>query len=250
MKAEPIIELHLVVWNEARLLPLVLAYYHKICTRMIVHDGYSDDGSREIAANWGAEVRDYGIKGKMDDKALMHLKNNCWKGSNADYVIVCDTDEVLYHPHLKTVLQIAHDVGCTIFKTQGWSVYNNVIPKTDILSATDGVRDDAYAKAIIFNPQAIENMHYNPGAHKCTPIGRIKFAPAFLWVLHYRKLGGLRLYMQRCKECAVRLSHNNKAKGWSTHYAFPESRIEREYNEAIEKLKQFNPNDDYFLHIW
>lgn len=239
----------MVVWNEARLLPLVLAYYKTFVDRIIIHDGYSDDGSQDIARSFGCEVRQYGIKGKMDDKALMQLKNNCWKGSDADWVIVCDTDEVLYAPSLPMVLELAHMNKYTIFKTQGWSVYNTEFP-AQILEATDGVRDDAYAKAIIFRPQAFREINYTPGAHKIQPSGSIHIAPTPLWVLHYRKLGGLQLYLDRCKACARRLSQNNKMKGWSTHYAFPETRIEREYNEAIAKTRKFNPYDDYFLNIW
>lgn len=243
------IELHMVVWNEARLLPLVLKYYSEICTKIIIHDGYSDDGSQDIARSFGAEVRNYGIKGKMDDAALIHLKNNCWKGSRADLVIVCDTDEVLYAPNLKMQLDLAIKNGYTIFKTQGWSVYGHM-PKNDILANTDGVRDDAYAKAIIFDPKAIENMNYTPGAHKCAPIGRVKFAPISLWVLHYRKIGPLQWYIDRCKECAKRRSHNNKVHGWSIHYAYSEAKITQEYESAVEKLSQFKPYDDYFLKIW
>src|SRR6188768_2926967 len=97
------IELHMIMWNEEKLLPLVLKYYKQFCSRIVCYDNYSTDRSVQIAESYGAEVRTFGIKGVLDDDAYLEVKNHCWKGSTADYVIVCDADEVLWQENIEYV---------------------------------------------------------------------------------------------------------------------------------------------------
>src|SRR5687767_3353026 len=113
------IELHLIAWNESRLLPFVLAHYAKFCTSMVVYDNHSDDGTQDIARSYGATVVPFGKPGQLNDEEYLKIKNHCWKRSRADWVIVCDADEVLHHPYIKDVLGLATDRFHTIFDTLG-----------------------------------------------------------------------------------------------------------------------------------
>ena len=35
---------------------------------------------------------------EVNDIKYAELRNSCWKGTNADWVIVCDLDELLWFP--------------------------------------------------------------------------------------------------------------------------------------------------------
>ena len=71
-----------------------------------VWDNFSDDGSRQlIEACPNAVLMSYDSGGEYSERILQRLKNNCWKWSTADWVIVCDVDELVYHPHLLQYLE-------------------------------------------------------------------------------------------------------------------------------------------------
>ena len=98
------IETHLITWNRSDTIHLTVSHYLKL-GRVIVYDNFSDDNTREICEALGAEVMMFGVAGVLSDQAYLDVKNKCWNNSDADYVIVCDDDEILYHEDLKFLLK-------------------------------------------------------------------------------------------------------------------------------------------------
>lgn len=231
------VDLHLICWNEAKLLPFVLAYYKKFCDQIYVYDNYSTDESPQIAADQGAIVKQFGIQGKLDDLEYLKIKNHCWKNSEADYVIVCDADEVLWDDMLLLKLRTAKMKGSTIFDTQGFNIYSEQWPQIQLLEVSRGVEDDGYSKNIIFDPSAIREINYKPGAHICDPRGKIIVSEYRLYVLHYRNMGKFSDILARRREYQKRLSHMNKVKGYGTHYSWVDAKIQKEYDERFAKSK-------------
>lgn len=242
------IELHMIAWNEAEILPFVLDYYKSFCDKITVYDNYSDDLTPDIAAQYG-EVKQFGTKGKLDDSEYLKIKNNAWKGSDADWVIPCDADELVVMSYLKTQLDLAAQNGYTIFDTRGWAIHSDQMVSDEghgsILDIDNGVEDDAYAKKIIFNPKQISAMNYEPGAHRCFPTGIVKTAPVKPWVFHYRKMGGVERLIERYRQCKKRLSSFNLRHGHGVHYKYSERKIEQEYLAGLEKSVSFKTK---FLH--
>lgn len=233
------IEAHIICWNEERLLPYTIAHYKKFCNRIVVYDNYSSDCSPEIARANGCHVVEFGIKGKLDDTEYLKIKNNCWKGSQADYVIVCDADELLWHfaGEYKEMFEDARAAGFTFFKTRGWNVYSHEELKGDITNIRRGVYADGYSKSIIFDPKAFYEIRYNPGAHVCNPIpkGSMKSGDLGLFVLHYRNFCHFADLMKRHKDYAKRLSYMNRIKGWGAHYLWSEGKKRREYDDNFDR---------------
>ena len=213
-------------------MPFVIKHYQKFCDRIIIYDNHSTDGSAELAKSLGCEVVPFGNK-YFDDSENMNIKNNCWKGSKADWVIVADFDEILQAPdsgiHLNTL--------ATIFKTVGWQIMSNEMPKEYLLEITNGYRFDNYSKNIIFNPKEIKEINYNPGAHLCNPVGNVVWSEESFYVLHYKHIGGVERTIKRYKEYQKRMSKLNRAKGWGSHYNRTPSSIRQEWNQSILKSK-------------
>ena len=244
------IELYMLVWNEISILPFVIKHYQQFCSKLTIYDNYSDDGSKELAESMGCTVIPFGTLGQLNDLHYLEVKNNCWKGSKADYVIVCDADEVLQTitdgacPLELTyfALKRGKDKGVTIFKTQGWQIISDEMPKENITDITNGWPFNNYSKSICFDPKAITEISFNPGAHKVVPVGNVVYSDDTLYILHYRQLGGVERLMNRYREYMGRMSPVNRAKGYGSHYKrvlTPQGRneIRRMWNEEMKKSK-------------
>lgn len=235
------IEVFICVWNEIDILEKVIQHHFEYADKVTILDNYSTDGSAELAKAWNCEVIQYGNK-FFDDSENQRIKNNVWKGSDADWVIVCDADEVLLctDPCLQTVcyaLEYFKEDGVTIVKTIGWQIMSNEMPKYDLLEITNGYEFSNYAKNIIFNPKAIKEINYNPGAHRCDPVGDVVWSEDPLYVLHYKHIGGVERTIKRYKEYQKRMSKINRQRGWGIHYNQSPAQLRKEWAERMAKSK-------------
>lgn len=239
------IEAFLVCWNEREIMPLVVKHYQKFCDKITILDNHSTDGSQELAIELGCVVIPFGTK-FFDDEENRTIKNNCWKGSDADWVIVADFDECLYFPPIlfdNAIHNVTYDIrafllqacreGKTIIKTIGWQIMSDEMPKYDLTEITNGYRFDNYSKSICFNPKEIKEINYNPGAHRIDPIGNVVFSEESLYVLHYKHIGGVQRTIDRYKEYQPRMSKNNRRRGFGCHYDRSEQSIREEWNERM-----------------
>jgi glycosyl transferase family 2 len=235
------IEAYLCMWNELDMVKLVVSHYQKFCDRVIILDNHSTDGSDKLAESLGCEVIKFGTK-FFDDQENMNIKNNCWKGSDADWVIVADFDEILISEDHYGVSFGVEDFsnfikyytnGASIIKTIGWQIMSDSMPQHDLLEITNGYRFDNYSKNIIFNPKRIKEINYNPGAHKIDPVGDVVYSEDSLYVLHYKHIGGVQRTIDRYKEYKPRMSKNNRQRGWGVHYSRSEQSIREEWNQRM-----------------
>lgn len=246
------IEAYILTWNESDIIELVIKHYQKFCDQITILDNFSTDDTRDIAERMGCTVKTFGTL-FFDDAENMKIKNECWKGSQADWVIVCDCDEVLvcefedytYYPEnvrrydvydLKDFIRFI-EPSATIFQTQGWQIMSDSMPITDLLEITNGYHFSNYSKNIIFNPKAIKEINYNPGAHRIDPVGNVVYSEETLYVLHYKHIGGVDRTIKRYAQYRKRLSKNNLKKGWGIHYNRSVSSLKAEWSERIAKSK-------------
>lgn len=206
---------------------------------MFVYDNHSTDGSQELCQEMGAKVIPFG-KPEFSDRANMDLKNNCWKGSDADFVIVCDFDEVLFCPLWTCdewrALKLFQNEGRTILKTIGWQIMSNEMP-TDISQNTNGYEFSNYAKHICFNPQRITEIGYGPGSHESNPSGEVIWSHEPLYVMHFKHIGGVERTIKRYRECAKRMSKENRQRGWGIHNFETRGKLRAQWNERMAKSK-------------
>jgi len=230
------IEAFLICWNEREILPFVIKHYQKFCDSITIYDNYSDDGSDILAEQMGCKVIKYDTNGQLNDDAYKYIKNTCWKDSTADYVIVCDADEVLFWHHLNFGL-LPEKGKPSIWKTQGWQITSNEMPKEDILEITNGYKFDNYSKSIIFSPTRIKEMNFNYGAHRTEPVGDVVYSEETLYVLHYRQIGGVKRLINRYRAYKKRMSAFNKMKGHGSHYLQQEQKILNTWKQDFMKSK-------------
>lgn len=236
-----IIDAHLLCYNEKDIMPFVIKHYASFCDRVIIHDNHSTDGSAELARSMGCEVIPFGDK-FFNDQHNMDEKNDCWKGLDADWVIVSDMDEILFSnagnpiASILATLEMHKNRGTTILHTIGWQIMSEEMPKESLLEISNGYEFSNYAKSIIFNPKALTEINYGPGAHDCSPEGNVVWShgPA-LHVLHYKHIGGVERTIKRYKEYMKRMSKVNLQRGWGIHYKQNEKQLRREWAERMSK---------------
>lgn len=227
------VEAYILNWNEKDILPLTIIHYRRFCTRIVIYDNYSDDGSDTMAEQMGCEVRKFGTPGELNDGDYIKVKNNCWKESKADWVIVCDADEILLPPNR------TYD-PCTIYKTQGYNMFSNSIPKKKWTELKQGVLDNNYSKLVAFNPSAIQEINYVYGCHEANPIGDIRFSEEVLKLLHYKHVGGANRIADRHALYAKRMSELNKR--WKLGFQYQEPRQ--------KTIDYFNENLSKSINLW
>jgi len=228
---------YIMAWNEAETIALTIKHYQQFCDKVILLDNFSDDNTREIAEQMGAEVRLFGIKGVLDDREYTKIKNNVWKESDADWVIVVDADEIFF-PYGKYAFQLLSYSGFTIIKPQGWQVVSRDMPKENWLEITNGFAYDQYSKLCCFNPKEIQEINYVHGCHVAKPVGNVKIAEVGT-LFHYRNVGGPERLVKRHALYRDRMSDWNKRWNAGGHYLYEDQQRRKEWEEQFNGSRPF-----------
>jgi len=221
------VQVHLLTFNEEEILPYTLRHYTTFATKIIIHDGFSTDRTRAIASSYGAEVRDWNTGGKINDKLAQQLKNTAWQGTDADWVVTADADELIYFPGgAALTLEMYERHRVAIVKPHGFEMCSDVFPTTQGQLYDEvkmGAADDKwYAKPILFSPKRISEMNFGVGAHTCRPVtknGKNTMVPAMrsrpsTYLLHCKHLGPVERVAKEYRADLLRLSDINRQHGW------------------------------------
>jgi glycosyltransferase involved in cell wall biosynthesis len=227
------IEAYIIAFNEAETIHLTINHYQNLGAKIKIFDNYSTDKTVEITKSMGCEVESFGVKGQLNDAHYLKIKNRCWKGSQADWVIVCDADEILYVSPIR--LHKAKDSGFTIFNTIGFNVYSHDMPKDRYSDITTCIPDENYSKLVIFDPKRITDMMYQYGCHRASPCGQVVYSNDVLSLYHYRAIGGPDRMVKRHALYRSRLSDLNKTLGLGIHYTYKDERRVKEWHEYYER---------------
>jgi len=206
----------------------------------------STDKSIDIVNSFeNTEVIPYNTKGELRDDRYLSIKNNIWKGSQgvADYVIVGDTDEFIYHENIVEFLTSCFEKGVTIFKPNG----SHMIADEDLIldyndnifeKVKEGVPTGVLNKMMIFDCNKIREINYSFGCHNANPIGDIKlYADEDFKMLHYKFLG-LKNHLYKHKIRGERLSDFNIKHGLGTYYLYSEEENIIDYrNYLVKRVK-------------
>ncbi len=220
------IHAHILAWNESKILPYTLDHYSQFCEKIYVYDNMSDDGSDEIYSKYDkVVVKKWDNNGEINEMKYLDIKNNAYKveSRDCDWVIVCDCDELLYHPHLDKVLKSYKKQGIDVPKIDGHDMYSDNFPEYDGKLLTDKVKIgsktyDVMCKNIIFNPKI--DVAFGIGGHSFQA-HNAKFGDKDdIKLLHYKFLGK-EYVISRYEMLANRLSEFNKKRGFGNHYNNP-----------------------------
>lgn len=228
------VEANILTFNESQTIEFTIKWYKQFCNHVTIWDNFSEDNTREIAESMGCEIKLFGIKGVLDDKEYLKIKNNVHKSSNANWVIIVDADEILYGFWWVDLLR-AKDRGHTIFKTQGFNIFSNDLPKESWTEIITGIPDNNYSKLCIFNPKAIKEINYVYGCHEAKPEGDIRYSDEILPLFHYKHVGGAERIANRHALYASRLSDWNKRYKCGYQYQEPREQTIKYFNECLKK---------------
>jgi hypothetical protein len=206
------------------MLPFFFQHYDSIVDRYFVFDNGSTDGSLTLLANHGrVEVSHFDVRGDSFVEEERQLGNSMWRNSKADWVIVTDIDEHLYHPDLRGYLKRCTKDRITAIESRGFEMVAESFPSgTEPLveQVTMGTRSIGHNRLCIFNPKAIKETNFNAGRHKAEPKGRVKWPELReVLLLHYKQLGAGYL-VERSAELRTGLRPGDLANNWGVHYTW------------------------------
>lgn len=222
----PNIEAFIVCWNEEAIIRHTLNHYASFCSKITLIDNYSTDNTIAVARENFPEITVtlFDTQGEIRDDLLTQMKNNCWKESKADYVIVCDTDEFLYADDLHGQLKKLEEHNVAMPVVIGYNMGSVDFPGNFDISIYEqvqhGVRDRNFDKQIIFNPRAVTEINYSPGCHFANPVfknSRLRDPVVEFKLLHYKYLSKEYLYNKHMLY-SHRLSQFNKEFNYGAEY--------------------------------
>lgn len=227
------VEAFIICWNEEEIIRHTLNHYSKFCKKITLIDNYSADRTVEIAKDVFPEINvlQFDTNNEIRDDILTEVKNNCWKNSDSDYVIVCDSDELLYTRNITEQLSElkANNVALPIVigYNMGAKEFPSDYQKPIYEQIVYGSRSTLYDKQIIFSPQMVKDINFGPGCHTCNPvfkIPRLKDSIVEFKLLHYKYLGKDYVYRKHGLY-ADRLSRTNIKNNWGLQYLDGDSHV-------------------------
>jgi Glycosyl transferase family 2 len=238
------VHLYALCWNDRRMLPHFFKHYGCLVDRFCIFDNGSTDGSLEmLAGDERVQVAQFETEFDSFVDTELRLSEEVWKASRgvAQWVIVIDIDEHLYHEDLRAYLRYCRTRDVTAIQAVGYEMVSETFPGTgsrlcDVV--TTGVRmPQWHDKLCIFDPSAIARTNYEHGRHSASPEGCVRWpAERDVLLLHYKRLG-LDYEISRSAELRRGLRSRDIESGWGTKYLLPPEKIAERSRELAVLAK-------------
>ena len=243
---------HTVCFNEEKLLPFFLDYYARFASKIVIWDNFSTDSTLEVAKSFKGtriEVRQFDTGNEFREHINRKIKNTCWKGEVADWVIVCDVDEFLYASDFAAFL--AKRAEFAVFRPVGYNMVSQEFPSVSGGLITDqvkrGARDENYSKMALFDPRRVGEMDYSVGAHRARPMGcgaiavfDARYFDGELKLLHYKNISFAYRHAKNV-EYAGRVGAISKKFNWNFHFGHDEAVQRREFEGLLRSSEMVVP---------
>lgn len=249
-------------WNDEWILPSFFRHYHDLVERFIIYDDGSVDGTLALLrSNPKVEVRRF-PRAVPDSFALSEqaLSNECWKESRgkADWVIVTDLDEFLFHADGRHYLSRCAEGGVSVIPALGFQMISDERPASGV-DLCDVCRLGApwvqMMKASIFNPDAITEINFAPGRHSASPTGRICIPDRDeLLLFHYKYIGFDETHARHL-HLRGGLRSQDLQIGWGHKYSWSRERLREDWTavakEAVDTTPfREHPQPPYPIEPW
>lgn len=165
---------YVIVWNEELMISYYLRHYSKFCDKIIVYDNMSSDKTRIIIDQFrqivDIEIIPFDTLGKFNDYTHIELKRKSIQHAKgfADFIIIGDCDEFVYHQDIRSFLKDNSD--CSVFYPAGFQMVSNDFPY-DLPGELHeyvqwGEPDPWYVKPMIVNLEIVNDLEWVGGAHE------------------------------------------------------------------------------------
>jgi Glycosyl transferase family 2 len=233
------IHLYAQCWNEEFMLPYFFRHYDPIVDRYYLYDdGSTDETLMLLARHPKVEMRTF-PRSDPESFALseQRLSNACWKESrgSADWVIVTDIDEHLYHRNFRDYLGGMTAQGVTLVPALGFQMISERLPSADETlseTCTIGAAWKNMMKLSLFDPAEVQEICFSVGRHDAQPTGNTR-APAqdAMILLHYKYLGKDRTY-ERHRSLAAGLRPKDIRNGWGHKYVWTREQFDEDWKSV------------------
>ena len=227
------IEIYTLCHQEAPMVPYFMRHYSQY-GQVFMFESHSTDRSRQIAEKMGAIIVDLPTGNEVRDDIFTAMKNNCWRESRADWVIVCDMDEFVYHPDM---LEYLERLRCTVIAPKTYEMFSDTFPTTKGQIYEEVCYGSPIgSKYFMFKPTEITEMNFEVGSHSASPKGNviINDSPEII-CMHMRHLN-IDYVVRRNAYFKSRRSQINKRNGWGTHVEANRDEIQRWYDVHKQTL--------------
>jgi hypothetical protein len=234
-----IVHLYAQCWNDERMLPFFFRHYDRLVDRYFIFDDGSVDATAAILASHPCVQLGRLPRSAPDSFVLYEqaFSNACWKQSRgeADWVIVTDIDEHLFHPEGREYLQRCGGAGVTLIPALGFQMISEKPPEpADDLPKSHRLGSPwiQMMKPSIFNPAAVTEINFTPGRHRARPEGRVKVPERDEMMLFHYKYLGLPETLERHRMLSTGLGTQDREMGWGHKYAWSESELRSDWNQV------------------
>ena len=233
------IEVYCLANNEELLMPYFMRHYNQFA-KVILLESCSKDRTIEIAESMGAEVRSFDKPDEINDLWFTELKNTVWKDSTADWVMIVDADEFIYHPDIVSLLE---QTEYTALLPAFYNMYSDVFPTAEGQIYDEvkygrrwGGEANIYGKINIIKLPDITDTNYSPGCHRANLRGNVNIGvTSDIKTLHMRNLSR-EFTVNRVMSHARRMGEYNKKMGWGAHVFKSKEEIIAQMEEEMRDL--------------
>jgi hypothetical protein len=231
--------LYCLCWNDARMLPFFFMHFDQFVDKYFIYDnGSTDDSLKMLKEHGDVEIVHFDVEGDSFVDEERRLGDTMWQGSDADWVIVTDIDELAYRPDMLGYLQSCREKGVTAIQTIGYEMVSDDFPAQDrplTDTVTLGVRSTGRDRLCIFDPKKITETNYSPGRHEADPKGLVVWPeyPEVL-LLHFKQLGP-KYAIARSAELKKGLKPGDIKNGWGFHYRWSAAKIRKIWKQLKEE---------------
>lgn len=173
------VEIYTVIKNAEYILPLYLKHYKRAFPGCVINvfDNNSEDKSIVLCKEAGCVIKNFPV---YTEENLQYFKNNIWKNSTADWIIVCDVDELI-----QITQEELEKLDVDIVQFEGYNMVDvgNVV---DPELMDHGVKSKPYNKCCLFK-RNIKEINYAIGAHDCSPGKGLRYSVGEYKLLHYNR---------------------------------------------------------------